>query len=114
MIRTPFLVGLGGAVVMTGAVVWVMVAGVADPDWGELLRSPAYIATAIDVYIGLAFLLAWIAMRERSLARTLGWGLVLAATGNIGGGLYVAIAAARARGDLQRFMMGRRSDAPVN
>lgn len=60
-----------------------------DTLWG--------ITTLVDLYLGLAMILGWIAWRERSLIRTLLWGLALALTGNFAALIYLLIASLRAR-----------------
>ncbi len=101
--------GLGLAVsgIMIAAVAWAAVAGGGRDVLGDMMREPLYLATLVDLYAAAALILAWIWIRHRSIAVTAGMGLVLLLTGSIGAGLYVAIAAARARGDLQVLMLGR-------
>lgn len=63
----------------------------------DLLANVWARVTILDLYIALGAVGAWIAWRERSLPRTLVWLLGLLVTGSVAVGLYVALAASRAR-----------------
>jgi len=106
---------LGGTVAgaMFAAVVWASFAGGGWSVLGDMMREPLYLATLVDLYAAAALILAWIWIRHRSVAVTVGMGVILLLTGSIGAGLYVAIAAARARGDLHALMLGRSGTHPA-
>jgi hypothetical protein len=100
-------VGAGTAAVVAAGVVWASFAGGGLDTLAAMMREPLYIATLIDVYAGCVFVLAWIWVRHRSLGVLAAWTLAMLLTGNIGAGVYVAIAAWRSRGDLEELMLGR-------
>lgn len=60
-----------------------------DTWWG--------VTTMVDLYAGLAVVAAWIAYRERSVARTAMWVLGLLLLGNLTTLVYLSWAALRAR-----------------
>ncbi len=98
--------GLLAAGVVTAAVVWATVSGGGLGVLRTMMGEPLYLATLVDLYAALALLAGWIWIRERSVVRLLLWSLAMLLTGAVAAGLYVAVAARRARGDLPTFMLG--------
>lgn len=95
-LRTIQVVAWAATLVMVAAIAF----GVATADEGavsELLANVWARVTILDLYIALGAIGAWIAWRERSVLRTLAWLVGLVVTGSVAAGLYVALAAGRAR-----------------
>ncbi len=53
--------------------------------------------TLIDLYTGILLVSVWVWWREANPVRALVWIIVFVVTGNLGVGLYVALAAGRAQ-----------------
>lgn len=98
--------GLLAAAIVTAAVVWASISGGGLGVLRAMMGEPLYLATLVDLYAALGLLVGWIWIRERSVVRLLLWSLAMLLTGAVAAGIYVAIAAGRARGDLPRFMLG--------
>ena len=87
-----------GAVVtagMVGAIVYGFLAGSFGDEGGQILDLAWGRVTLIDLYLGLGLFAAWIAWRERSVARTFPWLVGLVGLGSLAAGLYVLLAAVR-------------------
>ena len=98
--------GLLAAAIVTAVVVWATVSGGGLGVLRSMMGEPLYLATLVDLYAALGLLAGWIWIRERSAVRLALWSLALLLTGAVAAGLYVALAARGARGDLAAFMLG--------
>ena len=106
--RIAAILGMCGFLSMAGALVYGFAAG---DFWGEgrvLMAMPWGLVSLIDVYVGFALFLGWVAYREASAARTALWVLLVLTLGNVITSGYVLLALARSRGDWRRFWMGAR------
>ena len=75
---------------------------------GSVLTSlPWGIATLIDFYTGASLFCGWVAYRERSLWKTLGWVVLIVLLGNLMTTLYVLLAFRSSGRDARAFWMGR-------
>lgn len=89
---------------MTAAVV-VGLTTAGEGAASELLANRWGQVTIVDLYLALGAVACWIGWRERSVARTLAWVVALVTTGSIAVGVYVALAARRAR-TVQELLTG--------
>lgn len=62
----------------------------------------------VDLYLGLAVFAAWVAVRETRIGITLVWWLALFLLGNLAAGLYLSVAAFRAR-SIPQLLLGHRA-----
>lgn len=83
-------------VVMITAIVIGLVTA-EDGAVAELLANVWARVTIIDLYATLGLISIWIVWRERSPMRSAGWVLGVVLTGSVAVGVYVALAAGRAR-----------------
>lgn len=58
---------------------------------GNLLRDPWGVATLMDAYLGFLTFYAWVAYKERTLARRVAWFVLVMGLGNIAMSVYVLI-----------------------
>ena len=96
-----------GAVAMAAAIVTAFVTGEFASEGSEILALPWGKVTLIDLYVGLVFFGAWIALRERHAGRTLAWWVGLVVLGNLTAAIYLAIASFRASTP-RELLIGRR------
>ena len=71
-----------------------------DLAWGRM--------SLIDLYVGIALIFGWVALREEELWVALLWLPVFIVLGNAGTALYAAIAAMRTN-DVRSFLLGSRA-----
>ncbi len=71
-----------------------------DLAWGRM--------SLIDLYVGIALIFGWVALREEKLWVALLWLPVFIVLGNAGTALYAAIAAMRTN-DVRSFLLGSRA-----
>ena len=95
-LRTISVAGWLLAVTMAGAVVTGLVTA-EEGAAGAMLANVWGRVTVIDLYLALGTFGAWVAWRERSARRALGWAVALVVTGSIAVGVYLALAAGRSR-----------------
>lgn len=93
--------------VMVGAILYGFLAGSFGEEGGRILDLAWGRVTLIDLYSGLALIGAWIAWRERSIARTAPWLVGLVGLGSLAAGAYVLMAAIRSN-STEEFFSGRR------
>lgn len=98
------------ATAMIGAIV-VGVATAADGAVAELTGNVWGRVTIIDLYLALGLAWAWIAWRERSAGRAMGWGVGLIVTGSVALCVYVALACRSAR-TIPELLAGRNDITP--
>jgi hypothetical protein len=110
--RLAKIVSLIGVVAMGGIITWAFASGNFSEEGGKLLSMPWGIVSMVDLYVGFTLFSCWIIYREKSLARSVVWVILMMALGFFTGSLYTFIALQTSGGDWRRFWMGnRRSDA---
>jgi len=72
--------------------------------------SRTAMARLVDLYVGFALFSIWIVYRERAVAPSMIWVLLMMVLGFWAGSLYTLIALYRSGGDWRRFRLGRRVD----
>jgi hypothetical protein len=97
--------GVTVVVAMVAAIGYGMAAGSFSAELEELLGLPWGRVTLVDLAGGLVLIGAWIAWRERSIARAAPWWVAMVLTGNLASGIYV-IVAARSSASTAEFLVG--------
>ncbi len=98
--------GIAAVVVMSAALLHALLRGDFATEGAALVASPWGLATLTEAYVGFALFSGWIVTRERRIAPAALWIAALLLGGNVVAGAYVAIAAWRSAGDVQRFWTG--------
>ncbi len=90
--RTPRIIGITGAAIMTIALVLSVANGDVSDEGSRLVNMAWGRMTLVDLYVGAALVGAWIAHRERSWPRTIVWWLALIVFGHLASAAYVLAA----------------------
>jgi len=61
----------------------------------------------VDLYVGFILFSGWIIYREKSLARSVIWVVLMMLLGNWTASLYALVALLTSRGDWKRFWLGK-------
>ena len=86
------------------------VAGPGNKSFTDFIATVWGRVVLVDLAVGLVIVAGWIAFRERSVARTLGWAASLLILGNAGTLLYLLHATRGQSGTMNwtKFFLGRR------
>jgi hypothetical protein len=103
------LIAVLGLLAMTAVLVYGFSIGDFFGEGSELLKMPWGIVSLVDLYTGFTLFSAWIVYRERSLARSLVWVILMMVLGFFTASLYVLLAANASKGDWNRFWKGNRA-----
>lgn len=87
--RTIRGVATAGVVIMVATIGWALAVGDFSAEGSELLGLPWGVTSIVDVYVGVALVLAWIRWRDGASA-ALVWLPVLVVLGHLGSAGYVA------------------------
>ena len=110
--RLAKVISLIGALAMGGVITWAFASGNFSEEGGKLLSMPWGIVSMVDLYVGFTLFSGWIVYREKSLARSVAWVILMMTLGSFTASLYAFIALQTSGGDWRRFWMGKRySDA---
>ena len=104
------LLALLGLLAMTGVLIYGFTVGDFAAEGGQLLSMPWGIVSLVDLYVGFTLFTGWIVYREKSLARSIIWAVLMMVLGFWTASLYTFIALQASGGDWRRFWMGRRFD----
>lgn len=106
-----------GAVVMTITIVYGIIGGgyfVGFWEEAKVMLPLAWFHVAmIDLYLGFFIFAGWIAYRENSTKRTIGFIALLCVTGNVFSCIYALVALVKSGGDMQKFWMGNRAPGAI-
>ncbi|MBN1660151.1 MAG: DUF1475 family protein [Anaerolineae bacterium] len=102
------LIAVLGLVAMSAVLVNGFVAGDLAEEGGKLLQMPWGIVSLVDLYVGFVLFSGWIVYRERSLARSAVWVVLIMVLGFWAASLYTLLALQASAGDWHRFWLGRR------
>ena len=102
------LIALLGVVAMTAALIYGFTIGDFAADGAEIIANPWGIVSLVDLYVGFALFSIWIVYRERSVARSVAWVVLMMVLGFWTGSLYTLIALQTSKGDWRRFWLGNR------
>jgi hypothetical protein len=103
------LIALLGFLAMTGVLIYGFTVGDFAEEGKQLLSMSWGIVSLVDLYVGFILFSGWIVYRERSVARSIIWVVLMMILGFWTGSLYTLIALQTSGGDWRRFWMGRRS-----
>jgi hypothetical protein len=96
---------------MTGVLIYGFTVGNFAEEGGQLLSMPWGIVSLVDLYVGFILFTGWIFYREKSLARSIIWAVLMMVLGFWTASLYTFIALQASGGDWRRFWMGHRFDS---
>jgi hypothetical protein len=105
------LIALLGLLAMTGVLIYGFTVGNFAEEGGQLLSMPWGIVSLVDLYVGFILFTGWIVYREKSLARSIIWAVLMMVLGFWTASLYTFIALQTSGGNWQRFWMGHRFDS---
>jgi predicted small integral membrane protein len=109
--RIAKLIALLGLLAMTGVLIYGFTVGNFAEEGGQLLSMPWGIVSLVDLYVGFILFTGWIFYREKSLARSIIWAVLMMVLGFWTASLYTFIALQASGGDWRRFWMGHRFDS---
>jgi len=102
------VVALLGLLAMAGILIYAFTTGNFTQEGNVLLSMPWGIVSLVDLYVGFTLFSGWIVYREKSLARSIVWVVLMMVLGFFTASLYTLIALQTSGGDWKRFWMGRR------
>ena len=102
------VVALLGLLAMTGILIYAFTTGNFTQEGNVLLSMPWGIVSLVDLYVGFILFSGWIVYREKSLARSIAWVVLMMVLGFFTASLYTLVALQTSGGDWKRFWMGRR------
>jgi len=100
------VITLIGLAVMSVAIVYALVAGDFSTEGAWIGSHPWGQVSLADLYVGFTLFSMWIVYREKSLARSTTWIVLMMTLGNWTASLYALLALYSSGGDWQRFWMG--------
>jgi hypothetical protein len=104
------LVALLGLLAMTAVLTYGFTVGDFSSEGKVLLSMPWGVVSLADLYVGFILFSGWIIYREKSLARSVVWVVLMMVLGFFTASLYTLIALQTSGGDWKRFWMGHRWD----
>jgi predicted small integral membrane protein len=102
------IIALLGVLAMTTVLIYAFTVGDFNAEGSRLLSMPWGIVSLVDLYVGFILFSGWIVYRERSLARSAIWVVLMMVLGFFTASLYTFIALQTSGGDWRRFWMGKR------
>lgn len=99
-----------GLLAMSGALVYALAAGHFYDDGSKLLANPWGFATVVDVYVGFALFVCWVAWRETRITRAITWIVLIMLGGNLVSAVYVLVALRSSKGSIAHFWHGPRHE----
>ena len=102
------VIALLGLLAMTGVLIYGFTVGDFGAEGKQLLSMPWGIVSLVDLYVGFTLFTGWIVYREKSLARSIFWAVLMMVLGFWTASLYSFIALQTSGGDWRRFWMGHR------
>jgi hypothetical protein len=102
-------IALVGLLAMTAVLIYGFTVGNFAEEGKQLLSMPWGIVSLVDLYVGFTLFSGWIVYREKSVARSVVWVVLMMVLGFWTASLYTLIALQTSGGDWRRFWMGQRS-----
>ena len=99
-----------GVLAMTAVLIYGFTVGDFGSDGAVLLRNPWGIVSMVDLYTGFILFSGWIVYREKSIARSVVWVILMMVLGFFTGSLYTFLALNASKGDWKVFWMGHRAN----
>ena len=106
--RIAAAIAMIGLLAMTAVLTYGFTVGDFSAEGNRLLAMPWGIVSLVDLYVGFALFSCWIVFRERSLAPSVIWVVLMMVLGFWAGALYTLLALRSSRGDWKRFWYGKR------
>jgi hypothetical protein len=103
-------VALLGFLAMGGILIYGFAVGNFAEEGNALLSMPWGIVSLVDLYVGFILFSGWIVYREKSLARSIVWVVLMMVLGFFTASLYTLIALQTSGGDWKQFWMGNRTN----
>lgn len=100
-------ISLLGILAMTGVISWAFLYGDFASEGSKLLSMPWGIVSLIDLYVGFILFSLWIIYREKTIASSIIWTILMLTLGFFTGSLYVFIALQKSGGNWKRFWQGK-------
>lgn len=97
-----------GVVAMASAILFGIASGDFSGEGSEIVALAWGKVTLVDLYVGLAFFGAWVALREKRAVPVAAWCIGLIVLGNLAAAVYLAAAALRAD-TLEQVLLGERA-----
>ena len=101
------IVALLGLLAMTGIILYAFIVGDFNREGAQLFAMPWGQVSMVDLYVGFILFSGWIIYREKSLARSVIWVVLMMLLGNWTASLYALVALLTSRGDWKRFWLGK-------
>ena len=101
-------IALLGLLAMTAILIYGFTVGDFGGEGGQLLSMPWGIVSLVDLYVGFILFSGWIVYREKSLARSAVWVVLMMVLGFWTASLYTLLALQASGGDWPRFWLGQR------
>jgi len=102
-------IALIGLLAMTAVLIYGFTVGDFAAEGSRLTAMPWGIVSLVDLYVGFALFSCWIVFRERSLALSVIWVVLMMVLGFWAGALYTLLALRSSRGDWRKFWFGKRA-----
>ena len=99
-------ISLFGLLAMSCMILYGLLAGNFSAEGSQLLAMPWGRVTLVDLYVGLTVYSLWVVYRERHLARSAIWIVLIMVLGNWATCLYLLLAFNRSVDDWHRFFHG--------
>jgi hypothetical protein len=103
------VIALLGLLAMTAVLIYGFTVGDFATEGKQLLSMPWGIVSLVDLYVGFTLFSGWIVYREKSVARSVVWVVLMMVLGFWTASLYTLIALQTSGGDWRRFWLGQRS-----
>ncbi|MGD2206274.1 MAG: DUF1475 family protein [Anaerolineae bacterium] len=108
--RIAKLIALLGLLAMTVVLIYGFAVGDFATEGKLLLSMPWGLVSLVDLYAGFVLFSGWIVYREKSVARSVVWVVLMMILGFWTGSLYTLVALQTSGGDWRRFWLGQRAD----
>lgn len=107
--KSATAIALIGLLAMTAVLIYGFTVGDFAAEGSRLTAMPWGIVSLVDLYVGFALFSCWIVFRERSLAPSVIWVILMMVLGFWAGALYTLLALRSSRGDWKQFWFGKRA-----
>ena len=98
-----------GILAMSAVLIYGFTNGNFGRDGAKLIQNPWGIVSLVDLYTGFSLFSAWIIFREKSLARSLIWVILMMVLGFFTASVYTLLALISSEGNWDTFWLGRRA-----
>jgi len=104
--RAARIISLLGTLAMAGVIAWAFISGNFSAEGTKLLAMPWGIVSLVDLYVGFSLFSMWIIYREKNVAMSVLWVILMLTLGFFTGSLYVFLALQKSQGSWRRFFLG--------